>query len=90
MNEIKKCPFCGGKPVIRNRRTVKNPYVNCETVFSVEHELICPTCGINFGFNISEYMIDESGRIKPVKDGCKELVDRWNKRVEEPQERKES
>lgn len=86
MNEIKKCPFCGSKLVIKQSNGRVNHYIHYETIFSVEHELICPTCGINFGFNISEYMIDESGKIKTTKDGYKELVDRWNRRVEERKE----
>ncbi len=86
MNEIKKCPFCGGKPVIKQSNERVNHYINHETVFSVTYELICPTCGVNFGLAVSEYKPDEHGQIKRVKDGYKLLVGRWNKRVEEPQE----
>ncbi len=90
MNEIKKCPFCGSKPVIMHTRTDKNNGMYIEPVFSVEHELVCPTCEYKFGYAISHYTFDESGQIKTAEDGYKELVDRWNKRVEEPQEQKES
>lgn len=90
MNELKKCPFCGSKPAIRHTRTNENNGIYIETVFSVKHELICPTCGYKFGYAISDYKLDEHGQIKTVKDGYMKLVDRWNERVEEPQERKES
>ena len=50
----------------------------------------CKTCGYEFGREASLIKAFNDGEIKVYEDGHKKLVDKWNERAEEPQEKKEA
>ena len=83
MNEIKKCPFCGGEvePVMMDHGLSSRGY---DARFSI----ICNSCGFRFGNEISRYRANANGQIETIEDGVSRLIEQWNKRAEEP--RKES
>ena len=85
MNEIKKCPFCGGEvePVMMDHGLSSRGY---DARFSI----ICNSCGFRFGNEISRYRANANGQIETIEDGVSRLIEQWNKRVKEPQEHKES
>lgn len=82
MNEIKKCPHCGWDAQIQI--DVRNSYVSVE--------LLCNGCDAIFKcteFLNEEFMEDKT--IPEVVNEClTDVLERWNKRVEEPQEKKET
>lgn len=85
MNEIKKCPFCGSEvePVMMDHGLSSHGY---DARFSI----ICNSCGFRFGNEFSRYRANANGQIETIEDGVSRLIEQWNKRVEEPQEHKET
>ena len=85
MNEIKKCPFCGSEvePVMMDHGLSSRGY---DARFSI----ICNSCGFRFGNEISRYRANANGQIETIEDGVSRLIEQWNTRVEEPQEKKET
>lgn len=82
MNEIKKCPHCGHTAHIQIN--VRNSYVCVE--------LLCDGCDAIF--KCKEYLDEEFMRDKTIPEVVNEcltdVLERWNKRAEEPQEKKET
>ena len=82
MNEIKKCPFCGRDAHIQIG--VRDFYVDVK--------LLCDGCDAIFKcteFLNEEFMEDKT--IPEVVNEClTNVLERWNKRAEEPQEKKET
>ena len=89
MNEIKKRPFCGGEPTFEQVHRCANEQP-CTTDIQIVYSMKCKTCGYEFGREASLIKAFNDGEIKVYEDGHKKLVDKWNTRVEEPQEKKES
>lgn len=89
MNEIKKCPFCGEFPSIQIVRK-KTEYHEFIVETKVEYSLKCNTCGYEFGKGISEIFEDCRRGTTFGEDGVSKLLEHWNKRAEEPQEKKET
>ena len=89
MNEIKKCPFCGGEPTFEQVHRCANELPGT-TEIQIVYSMKCKTCGYEFGREASLITAFNDGDIKVYEDGHKKLVDKWNKRAEEPQEKKES
>ena len=85
MNEIKKCPFCGGEV----RLAKMNHGLSCRG-YEAQFSIACNRCNFKFGNEISRYIVNENGQIETVEDGISKLIERWNERAEEPQEHKES
>ncbi len=83
MNEIKKCPFCGSEvePVMMDHGLSSRGY-------DVRFSIICNSCGFRFGNEISRYRANANGQIETIEDGVSRLIEQWNKRAEEPQEKK--
>lgn len=78
MNEIKKCPFCG-----------MNAYAETTVCFgSVRTVIGCVHCGVECekGTRIKQ----EENLIKTMNKTFESVLNAWNKRAEEPQERKET
>lgn len=89
MNEIKKCPFCGEFPSIQIVRK-KTEYHEFIVETKVEYSLKRNTCGYEFGKGISEIFEDCRRGTTFGEDGVSKLLEHWNKRAEEPQEKKET
>lgn len=85
MSEIKKCPFCGGEV----RLAKMNHGLSCRG-YEVKISILCDHCNFQFGNEISEYIVNENGQIETIEDGVSRLIEQWNKRAKEPQEKKES
>ena len=83
MNEIKKCPFCGGEPTFEQVHRCANEQP-CTTDIQIVYSMKCKTCGYEFGREASLITAFNDGEIKVYEDGHKKLVDKWNKRAEEP------
>ena len=73
-NELKPCPFCGGKADLR---IVSKGYESGE--FSVTFEASCRECKIAFKSN-SCFAI-KNGYPEIVQDGYKDVMSRWNRRA---------
>ena len=85
INEIKKCPFCGGEV----RLAKMNHGLSCRG-YEVKISILCDHCHLRFGNEFSEYIVNENGQTETIKDGASKLIERWNERAEEPQEKKEA
>ena len=78
MNEIKKCPFCG-----------MNAYAETTVCFgSVRTVIGCVHCGVEC--EKSAKIKQEENIIKTMNKTFESVLNAWNKRAEEPQERKET
>ncbi len=58
--------------------------------YEVQFSILCNHCNLRFGNEISEYIVNENGQTETIEDGASKLIEQWNKRAEEPQEKKES
>lgn len=85
MNEIKKCPFCGSKVKLANMN-----HGLSNRGYEVQFSILCNHCNLRFGNEISEYIVNENGQTETIEDGASKLIEQWNKRAEEPQEKKET
>ena len=77
MNEIKKCPFCGGNAHV-------HIYVDRKTVYAVTE---CSYCGIEIK---TGRWLDGDDFFNAMTGALKTVLEIWNKRAEEPQEKKET
>ncbi len=82
MNEIKRCPHCGWDAQIQI--DVRNSYVSVE--------LLCDGCDAIFKCSqrLDEELMKEKTIPEVVNECLSDVLERWNSRAEEPQERKES
>lgn len=85
MNEIGKCPICGSEVIL-----AKMNHGLSNRGYEVQFSILCNHCNLRFGNEISEYIVNENGQMETIEDGASKLIEQWNKRAEEPQERKES
>ena len=78
MNEIKKCPFCG-----------MNAYAETTVCFGGVRTVIgCVHCGVEC--EKSAKIKQEENIIKTMNKTFESVLNAWNKRAEEPQEKKET
>ena len=78
MNEIKKCPFCG-----------RDAYAETTVCFgSVRTVIGCVHCGVEC--EKSAKIKQEENIIKTMNKTFESVLNAWNKRAEEPQEKKET
>ena len=68
MEELRKCPFCGGEA------RVISDHIEYEDVYAV----LCKECGASVGLGIQEY-----GEYRPCYISVPSLIAAWNRRVEE-------
>lgn len=80
MEELKRCPFCGGKAVF---------YVNTVSSRNLlrgyEFNIQCSKCRTTTPercYQI-EFKMNDSGEIEVVHDGRKDAIEAWNSRYKE-------
>lgn len=76
MLKVLGCPFCGEKPVL-------TPYSHSynSTEFSKFFELACTKCNYKFVDKVT-VVINSEGVVNTTHDGVKEMIDKWNRRVD--------
>lgn len=76
MEELKNCPFCGGKAVFN---TVGNSSAHHGVGFDFKIE--CEDCGVKLPKRYKvEFSLTDSGEINPLHDDRKRAVEEWNNR----------
>ena len=79
MVELKPCPFCGGKAVLK---TSSNSVDHCG-MFSQLHSVCCSKCGATTANTYkSEFQRDANG-FRVIRDGYEEAATDWNRRAAE-------
>lgn len=80
MEELKKCPFCGGKAVFSvNTASLRN------LLRGYEFNIQCSKCKATIPdrcYQI-EFKMNDSGEIEIIHDGRKDAIEAWNKRYKE-------
>lgn len=75
LEELKPCPFCGGKPV-----AIKNGPYTCGFKFYI----ICKKCGIRSPkYYKMEFSLNDKDELKIERDDREEAVKDWNRLVNE-------
>ncbi len=80
MEELKKCPFCGGEASF----SIKNDFSR-NLIKGYEFNIRCNKCGVtnpDREYRI-EFKMNDSGEIEIVSDGRKNAIEEWNKRCKE-------
>ena len=80
MEELKRCPFCGGKAVFSI-----NTASSCNLLRGYEFNIRCSKCKATIPdrcYQI-EFKMNDSGEIEIVHDGRKDAIEAWNKRYKE-------
>lgn len=75
-NELKPCPFCGGKAEIRE-------YANGHKgsgEFTANYEVGCNKCKIKFHFET--IFVLKNGQPKFIQNGYDKCIESWNRRTE--------
>lgn len=76
-NELRKCPFCGGKAIFK---TSSNSSSNHEVGF--EFKIECKECGVSLPkLYRMKFCLTEDGVINPFYDDREQAVEDWNKRI---------
>lgn len=77
MEELKACPFCGGKAVFCTELN-KSSHTDVGYEFSIK----CSRCGIKspFRYGVS-FHLNENGEIHPTTDKRDKAIAEWNRRV---------
>lgn len=76
--ELKPCPFCGGKA---NLRRIRAGYRTNPTAILDEWQVECPNGCCHAKTFSDEIYHDESGEIVIKRDGAKDAVNAWNRRT---------
>lgn len=79
MEELKPCPFCGGKAAVK---TGSNGVGNSGT-FSQFHSVFCSKCGATTERTYKTEFRRDLGVFKVIKDGYQEAISDWNRRATE-------
>ena len=83
MEELKPCPFCGGKASLRNNGIEKCR--NSENGDLITNwYVMCTNCGIKRNGDVSEYYFRNDETlilVNPIYDGRKKAIEAWNRRA---------
>lgn len=83
MEELKPCPFCGGKASLENSGIEKcRNRENGDLITS--WYVWCPNCGIKRDGGVSEYYFRKDETlilVNPMYDGRKKAIEAWNRRA---------
>lgn len=81
MEELKTCPFCGGKARIKQD---KSEGIQYRGKFSVWFHVECEGCGARTRTCYAALPFEDEGEnARPEARGIKEVVECWNERTEE-------
>lgn len=81
MNELKPCPFCGGKAEIEQTAYGTTNYASCKLTFAVR----CTECDATAP-NANGYIaikLSSDGNLNPWHDDRLKAIEAWNRRVGE-------
>ena len=78
MNELKRCPFCGGLPITE----VKVTQMGGNTDY-VDFSIVCVDCGT---FKTVRLKITKKAVFMDVEKAMSQTVEAWNKRVKMEEE----
>lgn len=70
------CPFCGEKPILSAFN-----HSHSSTEYSRYFELKCAKCDYRFVDRVT-IVVQNDGVVKITHDGVKEMIDKWNRRVD--------
>lgn len=76
-NELKPCPFCGGKAVFKTAE-IKTGIEMIHLIFKIKCQK-CESSQTREFHNI--FQLDKSGEVKILRDDRKEAVAAWNQRA---------
>ena len=80
MEELKRCPFCGGKAVFSIKKDFSRSLIK-----GYEFNIRCNKCKATISdrcYQI-EFKMNDSGEIEIIHDGRKDAIEAWNKRYKE-------
>lgn len=78
MNELKRCPFCGGLPTTEVRVTQMSSDTD-----NVDFSVVCEDCGT---FKTVRLKIAKKTVFMDVEKAMLQVIETWNKRVEKEEE----
>ena len=88
-NELKPCPFCGGRAILEHTDLHLNGHNSHESIkglYSSTWQVSCFNCGIRKSSHTSYYKFTNQGTLELPKneiDGRAEAIKSWNRRVSE-------
>lgn len=84
MDELKRCPFCGGRAELRNSGIAEcRDKHNGDLI--TRWEVVCTICGIKKDGGASEYFFrnDETLELaNTLFDGRTKAIEAWNRRID--------
>lgn len=82
-DELKKCPFCGGKPRIWRTDFEKGISDNLTKYLECTWKIMCDDCWVGAA-RVSRYIVgnDEKLTVYDGWDGKKTVMEIWNRRAE--------
>ncbi len=77
MQELRKCPFCGGKAVFK----INSNSSSCKGVEFI-FEIKCENCGAQLPklYKV-EISLEGDGRVNAIYDDRKRAIEEWNERA---------
>lgn len=80
--ELKPCPFCGHKPILRHDKITETRSRDNGDLIT-RWEVYRPNCGTTKDGGVSEYIFlsDETLHIKSNFDGRRNAIEKWNRRA---------
>lgn len=77
MEELKKCPFCGGAASVIS----KHQGLSAKGNFAEGYEVGCRSCGANIARKFQGEFFRKGSEFFIVKDGYSDAVKAWNTRA---------